>query len=368
MAGTSVAFVLGVQHQALLQRRMRLGTLAGLRLAALALSGVAAVALAFFGYGVWALVAQQYVELLALAGMAWLAEPWRPGLHFRRTGSRRLVRFGGQCTISHLMLYLVTNVDKILVGRLFGKVPLGLYSQAFKLVSKPVQSLIMPLTGVMFPTLSRAAADPPQLAKLMLGFFRFILLAMLPMGVGLAIVAPEAMRVVAGPEWDSAGPILRILALVIPVQGCYNALAYVFAAVGRTGRLSLASVAGAIVLCMTYSLGLYFGWLAGEPLWGIALGYTVGLTLVVFPPYLWFALATVKVPVRDWLSQLHPTATATLAMAVLVAASHWLFGVCLAWPDAPLLVVEILVGVVSYALAARRTILWFVREELRATG
>jgi PST family polysaccharide transporter len=366
LAGTSVAFVLGTQHQALLQRRLRLGTLAGLRLAALTLGGVAAVTLALLGCGVWALVAQQYVEYVALAALVWMAEPWRPGLHFRGTGSRPLMRFGGHCTVSHLMLYLATNVDKVLVGRLFGAVPLALYSQAFNLAMKPVHVLITPLTGLMFPTLSRAVGDPPQFARLMLGFFRFILLAMAPMGVGLAIVAPEAMRVLGGQKWGPAGPILAILALIIPVQGCYNALAYVFAAAGRAGRLSLAAVAGAAVLVTAYCLGLYVGWLAGEPLCGVSLGYTLGLIAVVFPPYLGFALATVKVPWRAWLVQLHPTGAATLAMALLVAACRWILKES-AWPDLPLLAVEVLVGVATYVLLARRAILWFVREGLRAT-
>jgi len=372
LAGTSVAFVLGTQHQALLQRRLRLGTLAGLRLAALTLGGVAAVTLALIGCGVWALVAQQYVEYVAFAALVWMAEPWRPGLHFRGTGSRPLVRFGGHCTVSHLMLYLATNVDKVLVGRLFGKVPLALYSQAFSLAMKPVHVLVTPLTGLMFPTLSRAAGDPRQFARLFLGFFRFILLAMLPMGVGLAIVAPEAMRVLGGEQWAPAGPILAILAVIIPVQGCYNALAYVFAAAGRARRLSLAAVAGAMVLCTAYSLGLYLGleWLPNEPLLAaryVALGYALGLIALVFPPHLGFALATVKVPWRAWLSQLHPAAPATLVMAVLVAACRWLLKDLLAWPDLPLLAVEILVGVATYVLLARRAILWFVREGLRAT-
>ena len=261
------------------------------------------------------------------------------------------------------MLFVATNFDKVLIGRLFGKVPLGLYNQAFRLVLKPVQTLITPLTAVMFPTLSRAA-DPAQRTRLMLGFFRFIGLAMLPMGVGLAIVAPEAMRALAGPEWTDAGPILRILALVIPVQGCYNALAYVFAAAGRTGRLSVASVAGGIVLCAVYSLGLYLGWLAEMPLWGIALGYTIGLVLMVFPAYLAFALATVQVPIREWLAEFRPTAAATLFMAVLVIAAHWLLGTYLAWPDLPLVTIEISIGVASYIFAARRVILWYIREGL----
>jgi len=71
------------------------------------------------------------------------------------------------------------------------------------------------------------------------------------------------------------------------------------------------------------------------------------------------------VPWRAWLSQLHPAAPATLVMAVLVAACRWLLKDLLAWPDLPLLAVEVLVGVACYLLLARRAILWFVREGLR---
>lgn len=362
LAGTSVAFVLGTQHQALLQRKLRLGTLAVVRLAALSSGGVTAVALGH--HGVWALVAQQYVELLVLAGLVWLAEPWRPALRLRGAGSRQLVLFGGHCAVSHLMLYVATNADKVLVGFFLGKTPLALYDQAFKLVMKPVHVLITPLTGIMFPALSRAA-DPRQYTRLMLGFFRFILVAMLPMGVGLAIVAPEAMRVLGGPRWREAGPILAILGLVIPVQGCYQALTYVFASAGRARRLSVAAVLGATVLCAAFSVGLSVGWLAGRPLWGVALGYTAGLALLVFPPSLGFALATVRVPWGLWIRQLDPAAPAALGMGGLVWLCHGLFGRVLRWPDAALLSLELVVGVVSYGLLARRAIKGFVREGLR---
>ncbi len=369
LAGTPAAFVLGTQHQALLQRRLRLGTLAGLRLVALTLGGTAAVALACWGdCGVWALVAQQYVELLVLAALAWIVEPWRPTLGLRGTGGRRLVQFGGHFTLSNLMLYLVTNLDKVLVGRFFKVDPLALYSQAFTLAMKPVHVLITPLTGVMFPTLCRATADHRQYTKLLLGFFRFIVLVMLPVGVGLAIVAPEAMHVLGGADWAAAGPILGVLAWVIPVQGCYQLLAYVFASAGHGRRLSLAAVTGAAMICLAFSLGLYLGWLAGEPLLGIALGYVLGLALLVFPPYLGFALATVKVPCRAWLAQLYPAGPAALGMGLLVAACHWALGRLLGWSDsAPLalLTVELLLGVGSYVLFARRAIRWFIREGLR---
>ena len=304
---------------------------------------------------------------IALAALVWMAEPWRPGFHFRRTGSRRLVRFGGQCTVSHLMLYLATNVDKVLVGRLFGKVPLALYGQAFNLVMKPVHVLITPLTGVMFPTLSRAAVEPRGNSRgSCWASFASSCWPCCRWAWGWRLWRPEAMRVLAGPKWADAGPILAILAVVIPVQGCYNALAYVFAAAGRTGRLSLASVAGAIVLCTVYSLGLYLGWLAGEPLWGIALGYTVGLDARSC------SRLTSGLPWR----RSRCRAARGFRSFIPRERPHWPWpcwwlraigfsGTCWRGPICPFLAVEILVGVASYVLFARRAILWFVREGLR---
>ncbi len=80
LAGTTAVAAVGALHQALLERRLRLGRLAALRVAAQLAGGGAAVLAAVQGWGVWSLIAQQYAELGALAWFCWLAEPWRrPG-------------------------------------------------------------------------------------------------------------------------------------------------------------------------------------------------------------------------------------------------------------------------------------------------
>lgn len=364
LAGTSIVAVLSTQHQALLRRKLRLGTLAGARLAASAAAGVAAIAAAVAQWGVWALVVQQYVELVSLAALVWWLEPWRPTFGVRGTGATRLVRFGGHCTLSSLMFYLVGNADKVLVGYALGPAALALYSQAFNLMMKPVNVLLTPLTGVMLAVLSRAAGDRSQYRALLLGFFRFIALLMLPSAVGLAIVAPEAIRVLAGSEWADAGPILAVFAVAILVQGFVGAMGSVFASAGRADRLSAASVAIAIVLCTAFGIGFHVGRQWGEPLLGVAASYSVTMVLVVFPPYLWLALRTVGVRWVDWLRELRPAARGTLVMGLVVAACHWLLGDVLNVHDALLLTVEILLGVLLYALLTRREIAWFLREGL----
>jgi PST family polysaccharide transporter len=394
LAGTSIVNALGTQHQALLQRRLRLGLLALIRLGALSLGGVAGIVAALAGGGVWALVAQQYVELASLAALAWWAEPWRPCTpHAPREGScgtphapreamrdaehagvrhaerdeyeaGPLVRFGGYYTLSSLMFYLVGNVDRILIGYALGEKALGLYGQARNLMMKPVGIVLTPLTGIMLPALSRAAHDRGLYERLLLGFSRFIALTMLPAAVGLAIVAPEAMRVLGGPQWADAGPVLAILALALLVQGFFDALGSVLASAGRADRLAYASIVIAIVLSASFALGLTLGRRAGEPLWGVALGYSAAMLLLVFPWYLAFALRTVGVAYRDWLGQLFPAAPAAGLMGLVVTLCHGLFGFVWRLPDPALLTIEVLVGATVYLLLVRRDIAWLLRQGL----
>jgi len=130
---------------------------------------------------------------------------------------------------------------------------------------------------------------------------------------------------------------------------------------------SLRRTSRAVLLGVCFSLGLWLGWLAGHPVFGIALGYTLGMLLVVFPAYLGFALHGVGVPYRAWLAQLHPAAPATAAMALLVVTTRWLLIHVAGLSDVPLalLAIEVPVGAIGYAFFARRAIRWFIREGLR---
>ncbi len=373
LAGLPLATVLGSQHLALLQHRLRLGSVAVLRLAALAVAGLAAVLAALDGWGVWALVVQQYAEPLTVAAGAWLLEGWRPAFVLRRTGAAPLVRFGGYYTGASLMFYLTTNVDKVLVGYFLGREALGLYSQAFNVMMRPVHAIIAPLTGLMMPALSRArgagaltpgpspATGRGEYEVLLRGFFRFIALVMFPAGVGLCIVAPETVRVLGGPDWAPAGIVLAVLAPALLAQGFFNALGSVFVSSGRADRLFYASALIAAAFVVAFVVGLGAGNAAGQPLVGMGVGYTLAMLAIVFPPYLAVALRTANVPTGPVLGALRPAALATLGMGLLVAITHLILGGWLAMPDLPLLGSEVLIGAAVYAFLARGEIGWLLR-------
>lgn len=371
LAGTSLVFALAVQQQAWLERHLRLASLAVARLVAQTLGGGVAIAYALamgadnhYG-GVWTLVVQQYAELILLALVVWGLEPWRPSAPRRDAAVREMLRFGRHYTASGLFFTLGQQLDKILIGVLLGERALGLYSQAFNIIMKPVAVVSTAVSGVMLPALSRARSDRAVFQELLLAFNRVVAIVLLPAGVGLMIVGPEVMTVLGGGQWQAAGPLLATLAAVVLVQGFINIAGSAFASVGQSRRLMF----GAAALTCGSFVGLLIGWAIGSAmdnrLLGVTVGYVATLVVALFPPYLYYCLRSVDVPPALWLRTLGRPAIAAALMGMIVLAAKVALLSQTSLGDAARLTVLVTLGAVYYLWQARQEIRWLVQRWLR---
>lgn len=364
LAGTSIASALGLQHIALLERNLRLGSSAVSRLAGQVTGGVVAIGLAAAGYGVWALVWQQYVELLTLAAVAWYFEPWRPLRPGAGTPAGETLHFGGYFTATQIVFHLLANVDKILVGYLLGARALGFYSQAFNVMMKPVVVLTTPLSSIMLPALSRSAHDPQNYAQIVLAFQRLLAVASFPAAVGLMLVARDTMVVLGGPAWDEAGFLLRALAITVLAQSFLTMAGTIFISAGRWREMLGGSILMLIVLVQGLLAGYGMGQEQGDEALGVAWGYSLTTCLALFVPYMAFCLKQVGVPLSAWLRQLVRPAIAAAGMGVAVFAISRTLAKSMHLPPLADLLTEISVGVVVYSALAWREIRWCL-DQLR---
>lgn len=364
LAATAIVAAAGMPHQALLERHLRMTELVWVRLAAQFAAGLTAVVIALNGHGVWALVGQQYVELVVLALACWRLEPWRPALPRRGAGIGHLLQFGSYYTAASLLHFAGQHVDKVLVGRTLGPLWLGLYSQAFTIMMKPIYVLTGPLTGIMLPTLSRARHDPVAYRTLLLSYYRLVAVICLPIGVGLALVARETMAVLGGTQWLDAGPLLSALALSITVQGLINVSGSVLSSVGRADRLFQGGAAMTAALCVGFIAAIRYGQHPSETALAMACSYTLVMA-AIFWPYMWFCFRTVDQPPAALGGQIWPAVRAALGMAICVLACKVGLdrrGVEVGWARLALLVGT---GIVAYVWLAREELRWFVTQLTR---
>lgn len=365
LAGGTLFAAVGNQHQALLERELRFGTASLLRLIAQFIACAAAIGWAVARPDVWALVLLHVVELFALMIGSWVLMSWRPSWPARPWHVRELIPFSAAYSASSLVHFLSQNIEKILLPIFFGEAgnrALGLYSQAFGLMIKPVYLLTTPLTGVMVSSLAKAPAGSELYAQLTAKFFRISALGLFPCAIGLTLVSDEMMLLLGGDEWRDGSGLLRWLAPSIITIGLQNLAIFVLASRGMGRALMIASVWLLLLVLQGAAFGMYAGQIWSptneEPPLRASCGLAVAFTLIQFfvwgGPFLWFALRSVGVSPVAIAWNLGPAARAAALMGLLVYGVKLLLDASDVDSSAVRLLALVLTGMISYFLIAAR--------------
>jgi lipopolysaccharide exporter len=129
--------------------------------------------------------------------------------------------------------YLNRNLDKVLVGRRADATIVGGYTLASEISAMPSTEVLAPLNRVLFPTFVGAKHDLAELKRLYLLAQGVQSLLGISAGVGLALVAPEAVLVLLGAKWLFVVPFVRILALTNAVEAITTSGGYVLITLGK---------------------------------------------------------------------------------------------------------------------------------------
>ncbi|MHC4355115.1 MAG: lipopolysaccharide biosynthesis protein [Planctomycetota bacterium] len=336
------AFIFGgltVQHQALLRRQMRFGTLASIQIISRAVGVAAAIFSAWCGADYWALVIMRLAEATAGAAAVWLACGWRPGWPARHSGVRKMLAFGGYLTGFNLVNYFARNGDNILLGRFCGSHVLGLYSKAYNLFMLPITQIRIPLAAVAMPALSRMQNQPDKCAKYYYRFVSVLSFITMPFAGFIFVCSENIIRLSLGESWLGANAIFKILSIVGFIQAVETTQDLIMLSSGKSKRFFIYGAVRSTFLVLSFAAGVSWG---GR---GVAAGFAIGDYLILFPA-LWYCFRGTQVSVTGFLRAVAQPAIASLISTAVMFLTHLRF--LLEQHDVVAIGVCLLVGVLSY--------------------
>lgn len=341
----SLTFVLSAVSSiqiALLRRELAFRSLAVRSIAASLGGGVVGIALAYFGFGAWALVWQLMTAAAVSVVALWSVSPWRPGWRVSVREFRELFSFGINVMGSDVLNYLSRNMDNLLIGMVLGTVPLGFYAVAYRILEVSQTILIQVTRKVTFPAFSRLQHDPHRMRRAYFRVTRAASIVILPGYVALALVASEMTVSVFGARWAESAPVATVLFLIGPVlsvQAFSNALLNATGHPEVAFRFRLISTATNVA---GFVVAVAFGILAVAAAF-VVRGY------VLLPLNLYWMRVYAGVPVREYLLQLRGTAISTFVMAVAILLVKLALGPQLG--PGPLLAIELLTAALAFGMA-----------------
>ncbi|RME81443.1 MAG: lipopolysaccharide biosynthesis protein [Caldilineae bacterium] len=194
-----------------------------------AANSLLAIALALGGYGVWALVAGYLADALARNLLVWFFTAWRPRWRFDTRVWREMFAYGRHIVSSRLLIFGITNIDDLLVGRVLGTTPLGYYTLAYRISNVPATHVTRFFNNILFPAFSKLQDEPERLRRAFFYAIHSVGLVTIPLAVGVLALGPNFVHNYYLGKWDDAIVAMQWLAV-------YGLMRSVAAVVGNMYR------------------------------------------------------------------------------------------------------------------------------------
>ena len=246
-------------------RHLLVGREIALNISASIIGLIAMATLAYFWRSVWALVIGVLIAGVYKSALTHFIFPG-PTNRFAwdRACLRELISFGKWIFFGTLLMFIGTNADRLILGKLITKEQLGVYNIAFMLSSMPRMLLKRLGNKVIFPAVSRKAdLDREQLRGILINRQRKIALVMAIPGVVLAVAGDWFVHFAWDPRYHDAGWMTSLLALGIWLAIVRTSVGPALMAVGKPQYATFSQVSRIIWMAGGAFIGFHYGGLFG---------------------------------------------------------------------------------------------------------
>lgn len=301
-------------------------------------SAVVGIAMAYAGFGVWALVGQSLSNVVTGTIILWATVPWRPRRMFSWQRLKGLLSFGWKLLVSSLLDTGYNNLRSLIIGKLYSSADLAYYNQGDKLPNLVITNINTSIDSVLLPTMANEQDDPARVRSMTRRAIKTSTYVMAPLMMGLAACAEPLVRLMLTEKWLPCVPYLRIFCITYMFWPIHTANLNAIKALGRSDlflKLEIVKKAvGLVLLLCTMRHGV------------IAMAYSLLLSSVL--SQIINAWPNRKLLRYHYLNQL-----ADILPALLLAYTMGLVVYCvqyLGWGDLPTLCVQIPAGAAMYSL------------------
>lgn len=249
----------GLVHKNNLRKTLQFKKISLIVLGANLIAVIIAITMAYNGFGVWCLVAQQ----LLISGMStvlyWIFNRWKPSLIFSMKSFKELFGFGGFILLSNMIVTFANEVQALIMGKMYTARDVGLYSQARKFESIMSNTASTVVNQVTFPIFSKFQDDLEHLQSILRRITKVMAFVVFPAMILVILIAKPAIVLMLTDKWVDCVPYFQILCIGGMAEALgdinYNAVA----AIGKSRVLFRWTCIKSVLGLLLIIAGSFFG-------------------------------------------------------------------------------------------------------------
>ena len=234
------------------------------------LAGVIGVAMALNGLGVWALVAQQVINMTVDTMVLWLTVSWRPQKVFSLSRLKSLYSYGWKLLASALLDTVYQNLRQLIIGKMYSTSDLAFYNKGKQFPELVINNVNTSIDSVLLPAMSSEQDKRENVKAMTRRAMQVSTYVMAPLLMGLFCVSPSVIKLLLTEKWLPCVPYIRIFCVIYMFYPIHTANLNAIKAMGRSDiflKLEIIKkILGCIILIVTMwygpmimALGLLFG-------------------------------------------------------------------------------------------------------------
>ena len=331
---------LGVVRGAMITRQFRFKAQFITSSIATAIGGVAGIALAYTGFGVWALVFNTLIRDGANALILFFFVKWKPSkvISFKRMKS--MLSFSFWVLFAGVVDFLANNIPSTVYGKRYSVETLGYMAKGNQLPELVCLHTFGALSAVLLPAMAESQSDIPRLKAITRKIASMSAYILVPMMVGLAFVGERAIIFLFTEKWLPSVPLLYAACISYGLNPFRSINMQLIYALGNARKATMVEVIRFVMSISWMAIGVFVLNLplASVALYGSFLAFVVVLiTQFVVQGYIGYSI-------REFFADI----AAPVIMAAIMAFFVYLVGQ-LQMNNLLVLILQVATGVAVYA-------------------
>lgn len=205
-------------------------------------SGILGIAMAYKGFGVWSLVAQQICNQSLTTVLLWVFNKWVPKIIFSKEVFFDMLSFGWKLLVIGFINTLWNEIYLIVIGKCYKPATLGQFTRAKQLSDIFSSNLVAVVQRVSLPSLSKVQENKEVLRRNYIQSIQITSFLSAIMLFNLAAMSKPLILTLLGEKWLTASAFLPLL--------CFSMVLYPIGVI----NLNMMALLGRSDLCLKVEL------------------------------------------------------------------------------------------------------------------